>query len=353
MSKNFAICRTEKIHDWSSVKGRAGHNERATPPTHRWEGEGKPPNWVSSKPVYLVGGPGFAANWQNQVQGMKLRKLKDDQRHVLARELFLGASPEFFADASRADVDAWAAASVDWAKQRFGAERVGQAVMHLDEQTPHLHIFLLPIKHTKQGPTLSDRVLGLAGSKHDLSKLQTEYADAMKPLGLRRGLEGSTATHTKTKDWRRMMSAPMVVPRVRWDKVPSPGFGDRFDLPNYAQRASKVAYRGIEQHHASMIKQAQTAQTSRKERDKALGKLARAREALAVMADALGAILGLGRPFDIARDLPALKALMAKIKPKTPAPLAPPPATPAATPTPARREAVAGGPADPQRRPRA
>jgi len=348
---SFAVCRTEKIHDWASLEKRAGHNERATPPDHAWQPDpenpdSKRPAWIAAKPVFLVGGPGFAAKWKGQVDQMKLRKLKEDQRHVLAREMLLSASPEFFEGMSRADVDKWAAASVDWAKARFGADRVGQAVLHLDEQTPHLHLFLLPTKATKTGLTLSDRALGLAGSKHDLSKLQDDYAAAMQPFKLERGKPGSSATHQKTKDWRRQMTAPLVVPRVRWDKMPAPTFGDRFDLPNYAMKASRVAFKGVERHHAAMIRQAGEAKSLKRERWKLLDQLNELRDRFTLLTQALGQILHLGRPFDFAKDLPALQALL---KPKA----KPAPAAPAPTIQPARREAVPGAPVDPRRQPRA
>ena len=72
--------------------------------------------------------------------------------------------------------------NVEWLKTRFGPNLM-QIVLHTDEQTPHLHAYCHPV--------LADGSLSyfkMLGSPKLLTELQTDYAKAMKPLGLRRGL---------------------------------------------------------------------------------------------------------------------------------------------------------------------
>lgn len=47
-------------------------------------------------------------------------------------------------------LDEWAEASVGWAKQTFDEENVVGAHLHMDEQTPHLHVTVVPIVTTER-----------------------------------------------------------------------------------------------------------------------------------------------------------------------------------------------------------
>ncbi|HBY15598.1 MAG TPA: hypothetical protein DEG90_00535, partial [Porphyromonadaceae bacterium] len=46
--------------------------------------------------------------------------------------------------------DDWAESSVRWAKKTFGEENVVGAHLHMDEQTPHLHVTVVPIVTTER-----------------------------------------------------------------------------------------------------------------------------------------------------------------------------------------------------------
>ena len=60
---------------------------------------------------------------------------------VLAFDILLTASPEFFAGKSEADIREWAETSLQWAKQKFGENNnIQGAILHLDESCPHLQI---------------------------------------------------------------------------------------------------------------------------------------------------------------------------------------------------------------------
>ena len=212
----FAICRTEKIKSWSSLTKSVGHNLRT--------GADERPHLNASAPDplrVLCGAPDWVAAWRTDVTGMHLRQLAQGQSHTLAREFFLGMSPEWAEGKSPADIDAWAEANVEWLRARFGADRVRLAVLHLDEQTPHLAAYVVPLAadtnragqvRTDRGNgwTLSDRVLGLGGGKDALVKLQDEYAAAMKRFALERGRRNSKAKH-------QTAGLPSAIPRERVD----------------------------------------------------------------------------------------------------------------------------------------
>ena len=78
---------------------------------------------------------------------------------------------------------------------KYGAENIISAVVHMDETTPHLHLNLVPIT----GGKLCSKDLF---SPKKLSLLQTELAEVVgKKWGLKRGKIGSTARHVETAEY--------------------------------------------------------------------------------------------------------------------------------------------------------
>ncbi len=71
-----------------------------------------------------------------------------------------------------------------------------KAVAHRDEQTPHVVAYAVPLDKNKRLNCKSH-----LGGRDKLSALQDGYAEAMKPLGLERGIRGSQAEHQRVKTW--------------------------------------------------------------------------------------------------------------------------------------------------------
>jgi hypothetical protein len=71
-----------------------------------------------------------------------------------------------------------------------------KAVAHRDEQTPHVVAYAVPLERNKRLNCKAH-----LGGREKLSALQDEYAETMKPLGLQRGIRGSTAEHQRVKAW--------------------------------------------------------------------------------------------------------------------------------------------------------
>lgn len=80
--------------------------------------------------------------------------------------------------------------SVKWFSDRYGADRVLNATVHMDESTPHLHIGIVPI--TQDGRLSAKSIF----TKTEMKAIQTEFAcDVGMKYGLERGVEGSERTH--------------------------------------------------------------------------------------------------------------------------------------------------------------
>lgn len=80
--------------------------------------------------------------------------------------------------------------AVKWFSDRYGADRILNATVHIDETTPHLHIGIVPI--TADGRLSAKAIF----TKAEMKAIQTEFArDVGKRYGLERGVEGSEKTH--------------------------------------------------------------------------------------------------------------------------------------------------------------
>lgn len=173
----FAILRVGKLKNWRAVRSAGGHNLRTRPVPNA------DPN---GPPVRVLHG---LENLADAVADRLTEAKKYRKDAVLASELILTGSPEAMAAKSPAELDAWTSENVRWLLDRFGPNLV-QVVIHLDETTPHLHAVVVPIN--------SDNGLSAKrfwGEAAGLSALQTDYAQAMKPHGLERGVMGSKAKH--------------------------------------------------------------------------------------------------------------------------------------------------------------
>ena len=157
------------------------------------------------------------------------RKIRKDQ--VCCIEIRLSASPEAMAEIiAQGRLLDWCRESVKWAQKEHGKENIVSAVLHMDEETPHLHVSLVPVvqgESKKQAATkkrlakekekaaaegaeapkkkrrykkkADASTLRLCAddimTKSGLKRRQTEYAEVMAQFGLRRGEEGSPARH--------------------------------------------------------------------------------------------------------------------------------------------------------------
>lgn len=80
--------------------------------------------------------------------------------------------------------------SVMFFSERYGAENIVNATVHMDEQTPHLHLGFVPI--TNEGRLSAKTIF----TKTELQSLQTDFArEVGQKYGLERGIEGSDRKH--------------------------------------------------------------------------------------------------------------------------------------------------------------
>lgn len=169
--------------------------------------------WVSWAEREPVRGSQVAAV-EARLADFRARGGRVQKNAVACLEAILTASPEAFA-APGFDLDEWAEAQIAWASKVFGAANVVEAVMHLDESTPHVHLLVVPevLKAETRGrrPRGSEKGSGalkpclaandFVGDRAKLSELQSDYAGDMARFGLERGVRGSRANHKAVRHW--------------------------------------------------------------------------------------------------------------------------------------------------------
>ncbi len=159
--------------------------------------------------------------WIGVQQRMAVVEAPIRKNAVLACEVFVGASPDYFRPKGGSagtwddhQLQAWIPTAIKSITKEWGAENVVTAYLHLDEATPHIQAIVVPITPDTNKLNASHWLDG----RKALSQLQDRHAEDMKPLGLERGIRGSEATHTEVREWYGQMHAAIKgvpTPRVQ------------------------------------------------------------------------------------------------------------------------------------------
>ena len=188
---------------------------------------------------------GFSRRKDDEVvKKKKTRKIKDNA--VIALCFVCTSDEETMKKLEKeGKLDAWIKKNIEWFQREFGKENVVSAMLHMDETTPHLHITVVPIttaeaKERKEKPKFDENgnpikkyetdkngkiILDEKGraivkkrsykkqkvsarlSAKDIcnplamNRWQTEYAEAMKEFGMKRGIVGSKQKNVPPAEW--------------------------------------------------------------------------------------------------------------------------------------------------------
>ena len=237
--------------------------------------------------VYLADGKTPYQAAQHLLDGAERR----NRDTVLCREIVLSASPSYFrpgrehiGGAHEPDrVKAWTMASLAWAKRQW-PDQLASVVLHLDEQTPHLHLLVIPRVKAAGAWKLNSKALF---DRERLRELQTEYGNALAPLGIRRGEPGSQAAHSEVRQFYGAVNAAnglpkrVTLPPAPKAPVPPSGIaaeaadalGSAFGMETPHQRAMKA--------HAEAMKQWREICTELRQQDAKAWETMKARCAIA------------------------------------------------------------------------
>lgn len=213
---HYAIMRIGKIHNYKVLEAVDGHNTRKIP-AGTVQGAPAPIDWI-----HMPGTLCERAQKVLQDKGAAWEKGK-----ILAVEVLVTASPDWWANASTVQKTEWLEAQWTYAKDKFGDGLIS-FTPHLDESTPHVQFVGLPLyaaikKRTGPKPRSPEGIARRAreeaeapkvwrlsfhemfgGDRDRLADLQTEYHGYVAHLGLERGRDtrGLEIRHTTLKEYK-------------------------------------------------------------------------------------------------------------------------------------------------------
>lgn len=222
------IIRVEKLSTFGGISASAEHTYRERP---------TPNADPKLTPFNVCRGAKGSLEIQEAVKDrLKTVKVSDDS--VLCLEYLITASPEFFEVKTQKEIDAYWAKTDAWMIERHGAQNIIASNLQLDEKSPHMVYYVVPIVETiehkvnrrvrasqkdledgiatlgKDGKT-PEKIIQIEkpassklsakhfnGGPRKLSELQTDFHENVsKEFGLNRGVEGSKAKHQTVKRW--------------------------------------------------------------------------------------------------------------------------------------------------------
>jgi Plasmid recombination enzyme len=198
-----AIFRISKLKSFVAIAGAERHNRR-TRTTLNADPDRRQDNFTfmgeADRPSVELA--------RERIGDQKIRK-----NALLAIEVFISASPEYFRPGQperagyweKAKFEAWLAANAVFLEQEFGLQRILRAECHLDESTPHIHAIVVPL--TAEGKLSYRQLYG--GKRTDLSLLQDRAWLAVADLGIERGQKGSQAQHRTVQAWYAEIQQPL------------------------------------------------------------------------------------------------------------------------------------------------
>lgn len=146
------------------------------------------------------------------------RKIGNNQVRAI-RILLTGTHEDMERITNEGRLDEWCNDNLTYLADTFGKENIVSAVLHMDEQTPHIHATLVPIvkgerkrkkkeeqvkKRYRKKPTDTARLCAdEIMTRAKLKSYQDTYAQSMSGYGLQRGIDGSEARHITTRQYYR------------------------------------------------------------------------------------------------------------------------------------------------------
>lgn len=144
------------------------------------------------------------------------RKIGNNQVRAI-RILLTGTHDDMERISNEGRLDEWCNDNLKYLADTFGKENIVSAVLHMDEQTPHIHATLVPIvkgerkrkkkeeqvnKRYRKKPTDTVRLCADdIMTRAKLKSYQDTYAQSMSGYGLQRGIDGSEARHITTRQY--------------------------------------------------------------------------------------------------------------------------------------------------------
>lgn len=255
---SYAIMRWSKITSAKQAAAATGHNYRK----YDVPNADKVPLYANKEFINLDARDYWElANERIKEAGVK--RVRSDS--VKGMEVILTGSPEAFTrDENGRATDysdsKWAKDNLVFLQDKFGAKNVLSFTLHQDEKTPHIHAVIAPI--TPDGRLSADQLF----NPTTMRQYQTDYAEAMKPHGMERGVNHSQAVHQPMQQFygQQAQTANQVAEQLRPVevqpiKIDAPTFKQKLNLDKYVADIEKQVNAELSRQVGEAIQQTQPA----------------------------------------------------------------------------------------------
>lgn len=134
-------------------------------------------------------------------------------------------------------LDSWTQANLEFMEAKVGKENIVRFTLHRDEKTPHIHCVFTPLDN--EGRLCAKEIVG---NKEKLSNLQSDYAEAMKPFGLERGIKHSRMKHTTTREYYRDINQAAAEIEIQTNVMGQPKKGEEERLQELYKAIAMQVY---------------------------------------------------------------------------------------------------------------
>lgn len=196
---SFAVVHMQKFSR-GSVRGIQSHNQReklpATNPDVDMSKSGENYDLINAGNI----------NYHRQITERIEQLRKPGQKAVRKDAVVLcnfivSSDHEFFEKLSPEQTRKFFQESLEFFRKRYGADKIINATIHLDEYTPHMHLGFVPI--TEDGRLSAKDIF----TKKELRELQTDFVrEVGQHWNLERGKEGSDKTHLTEQQYKAKMA---------------------------------------------------------------------------------------------------------------------------------------------------
>lgn len=199
----FAILRTAKLKSLGELGGSLSHNYRT-----RFT-----PNADNQRTALNEHDAQTADDAMTAIKNRLPEKLR--KNGVLCVEHLITASPEWQGWKNKDAETEFFEQSRKWLIDKYGFENVITTSIHRDESTPHLIAYVVP--RDDSGRLNARRWLG---GRKLMSEMQTDFANTVKHLGLKRGVENSCAEHTSIRQFYSEINQPVKpLPEIQLSRL--------------------------------------------------------------------------------------------------------------------------------------
>lgn len=227
MNLNYAIFRSEPIYTLPDLAAIGSHNKREKKAYNSNPDIilSKTKDNIELKPLaekYVKGFYNITDEYRKEHdERMKsersdrkktFNQMLNKSKNVVADELILTATHEFFNGMKKSEIKKWAETCMDFVYKDLGytKEQVLHATLHMDEKTPHIHCVVVPLVKKLDKRTNTERYTiskkQYIKDKMHLSELQDKYHARLvsKGFALERGIKNSDNENIKIKEFKKI-----------------------------------------------------------------------------------------------------------------------------------------------------